>query len=85
TLIELTDEGFSPDELTIAAGTTVTFTNVREGAYPDEVVMGVRSARGIDSEELTPGDSWEYTFSETGEFEFVGQYLTTYSLEIIVE
>jgi plastocyanin len=84
-LIEITDEGFDPSELTIAVGDTVTFSNLREDEYEDEIVMGVRSHSDIESDKLSPGDTWDYTFTEADEYEFVGMYLTIYSLMITVE
>ena len=65
---------YSPRELTVKKGTTVTWTNndqimhtVTSGTAPNEV----RAPDGtFDSKHMRPGQSFSYTFNETGTFPY---------------
>jgi plastocyanin len=58
------DFGFTPDELRVSAGETVTFTN--DGAAAHTVSGG-----GLNSGRLEPGDTYEVTFDEPGEITYL--------------
>ena len=58
--VEARDYWFEPTYLTVAAGTTVTWTN-----YDDESHT-VTNDLGLFDDEIWPGDTWSYTFSEPG-------------------
>ena len=68
--VTLTDFAFSEGELTIAAGTVVTFRNA--GSAPHTVTQGTDGVEADDStfnEQVGPGDEVEITFDEAGTFE----------------
>ena len=60
---------FDPAEITINAGDTVRFVN--EALPPHNVI--VKNAAAFSHEELAfaPGDSFEITFTEPGDFDYV--------------
>jgi plastocyanin len=58
------DFRFTPDELRVSAGETVTFTN--DGAAAHTVSGG-----GLNSGRLGPGDTYEVTFDEPGEIAYL--------------
>lgn len=70
--IEITAEGFSPQVLQITPGTRVTWVNrdssphqVVSGPYPEQNVLP-----SLNSNDLGPGASYTYTFTEKGSFPF---------------
>lgn len=57
--------GYSTDVLEVKVGDTVTWTN------DDNAVHTVTAADGsLDSDFIQPGQSWSYTFTDTGEFNY---------------
>jgi plastocyanin len=79
--IEIADLAFNPDELTIAAGTTVTWENT-DASLPhtsnsdDEV---------WESGTLNEGDEFSFTFEEAGTFAYFCQVHPTMTGTIVVE
>lgn len=61
--IEIKDFAFSPDTITVAKGTTVTWTNKDSTSH---TVKGT----AFTSETLGQGQSYSYTFNEAGTFEY---------------
>jgi len=61
--IRIFDNGFGPDNVTVAAGTTVTWVN--SGRAPHNVVA---SNGSFESPVLRTGESFSYTFSNVGGF-----------------
>jgi len=63
--VEIKDLAFSPATLTVAIGTTVTWTN------QDSVNHTVTSRTGIfDSGIMSRGDTYSLTFNDVGDFEY---------------
>ena len=63
--ITITNSSFNPSMLTIKAGTTVTWINKANGT------MDVTSDNGIfSSGNLSTGQSFNYTFDNTGTFQY---------------
>jgi len=63
--VEIKDFAFNPANLTITAGTTVTWTN------NDTVPHTVTAADGsFDSGTLSPGDTFTHTFTSAGSFDY---------------
>ena len=63
---------FSPDNLTIQPGDTVTFLNAQEDTHD---VMFINVPKGVDAMIMSPmhkkeGDKWSYTFSVPGTYQF---------------
>ena len=64
--VEIVDFTFTPEEITVPAGTTVTWRNA------DEAIHSVADrALGIESEDLAQGGSFEHTYEEAGTFPYV--------------
>ncbi len=72
TIVE-TDDGFSPKELTILAGDTVTFATKRPKSFwpASDPHPTHEYLAGFDPKQaLTPGESWNFTFREPGTWRF---------------
>lgn len=63
--VSMEDNGYSPTNLTVAKGTTVTWTN---NDAVNHTVTG--TSGGPDSVELTSGQTYSYTFSDVGTFPY---------------
>jgi hypothetical protein len=85
-IVLLDDSGFSPDELTIAIGDTVTWVNVRV-EFDSALLIGAQKNTHIKSEMLSVGESYSYTFSEEemGRNVFVDGILISYESFVYVE
>jgi plastocyanin len=79
--VEIADFAFSPDELTIAAGSTVTWTN----ADPDLPHTATSDDDVFDSGNLNEGDDFSFTFEEAGTFSYFCQVHPDMQATIIVE
>ncbi len=63
--ISISNYAFAPDNLTVAVGTTVKWTN------QDDVIHTVEAADGSwGSRDLNQGDSFSYTFTQAGTFSY---------------
>ena len=63
--VTIQNEAFSPATLTVAKGTTVTWTN------KDSVLHTVTgNAGGPASDQLSKGDTYQFTFSTAGTFSY---------------
>ena len=64
--VEIVDFTFTPEEITVPVGTTVTWRNA------DEAIHSVADrSLGIESEDLAQGGSFEHTYEEAGTFPYV--------------
>ena len=64
--VEIVDFTFTPEEITVPVGSTVTWRNA------DEAIHSVADrALGIESEDLAQGGSFEHTYDEAGTFPYV--------------
>lgn len=64
--VEIVDFDFSPGEITVPVGTTVTWRNA------DEAIHSVADrALGVESEDLAQGGAFEHTYTEPGTFPYV--------------
>jgi plastocyanin len=64
-VVNIADNKFDPKELTIKAGTTVTFTNTGNRTHTVTADDG-----SFDSGRLLGGAAFEFTFTEPGEYPF---------------
>jgi plastocyanin len=84
--VTLTDFAFSEGELSIAAGTVVTFRNA--GSAPHTVTEGTDGEEAADStfnEQVAPGDEVEITFDEAGTFEVTCLFHPQMNMTVVVE
>lgn len=71
---------FSPSTITVAVGTTVTWTN------KDHVTHSVTSNTGMfESGDLTNGDIFKYTFSAAGSYDYHCRFHAGMIGKVIVE
>jgi plastocyanin len=66
----LTTDAFSPNPVQVSAGSTVIWTN--DDTQPHTINAGENATPSMlfDSPILAPGDTFEYTFTEAGEFPY---------------
>lgn len=62
--VNIQNYAFSPAEITITKGTTVTWTNL--DTTPHTV-----TGSSFDSGTLQKGQSWSYTFNDAGTFDYI--------------
>ena len=67
--VSVIDNDFDPAQLEVTSGSTVTWTN--DGDLPHTVTADNGS---FESGNLNPGDSFEQTFSEAGEYSYYCEY-----------
>ena len=85
---EVTVEGsqFQPGELSIAAGTVVTFVNIDSFAHTVTEGTGGRAADEPAADEMLEADaSVEVTFDEPGTYEITCRFHPTMQMRIVVE
>jgi len=80
--VQMYDFYFEPETLTIAAGETVTWVNRGRGVH---AVLTLRGTRILDSDNLKAGESWNFTFSEPGEYDYVSPIYPGMLGTVIVE
>lgn len=86
-VIEINNTDFIPEEITIEAGDTVVFKNVRSGRFEDALILGASysDCRDMESPTFGPGEEFSYTFEEPGKCVFIDAIITTIAGEIIIE
>ena len=63
--VEIVEFNFEPEEITVPAGTTITFTNQDKAPHTATADDG-----SFDTEELGKGDSAEETFDDPGTYAY---------------
>ena len=84
--MEYTDEGFSPNELVMPAGTTLTFIN--NSSLQMWVAGGTHPAHDGDFDALkgyAPGETYTYTFTEPGTYDIHNHLSANHFATLIVE
>lgn len=67
---------FTPSQLVVASGTSVTFTN------KDNANHSVTNVNGLfDSGKITSGNSYSFNFTKTGSFSFYCKYHSSVNAE----
>ncbi len=83
-LVFMQSNAFQPEELSISAGTTVTWTN--EDLDEHTVTAGTReSPSGLFDETVPPGGVFSFTFEEPGTYEYFCRIQTGMDGTVIVE
>jgi len=77
--VEIKNFAFDPDTVTIKVGQTVTWTN------QDSVVHTVTGDGGIESDNLSKGDSYSKTFDTEGTFDYHCSIHPSMKGQVIVE
>ncbi len=88
TIISMTDTGFAPETVTVAAGSTVTFVNNGQALHwpasdvhpTHELLPGFDAGRGIAT-----GDEYAFTFTEVGRWSFHDHLNPQFMGAVVVE
>lgn len=84
-VMQLINSGFEKRTLTINKGETVVWKNVRNGRIKQAMIVGARyPCTNVRSGIFYPGDSFKWTFEETGTCTIVDGILTTETMKVIV-
>ena len=78
--VEIVDFEFGPEEITVPAGTTVTFTNQDSAAH-----TATADDSSFDTKELGKGDSAEETFDEPGTYTYYCRFHVFMKGSVVVE
>ena len=78
--VEIVDFEFGPEEITVQAGTTITFTNEDSAAH-----TATADDSSFDTEELGKGDSAEETFDDPGTYEYYCRFHVFMKGSVVVE
>ena len=78
--VEIVEFEFDPEEITVPAGTTVTFTNQDKAAH-----TATADDSSFDTEELGKGDSAEETFDEPGTYSYYCRFHVFMKGSVVVE
>jgi plastocyanin len=78
--VEIVEFEFDPEELTVPAGTTVTFTNQDKAPH-----TATADDSSFDTEELEKGDSAEETFDEPGTYSYYCRFHVFMKGSVVVE
>src|SRR4051812_24580233 len=80
--IEIKDKKYSPAKLTIKAGDTVVWTNRDDG---DHTIVADDGSFGTKDDDLSPGESYKFTFKKKGKYKYHCKYHPREKGEITVE
>ena len=84
--VRLAQFAFDPEELTIPAGTEVSFVNADAAAHTvTEGVDGVAAEDPIIDEELSQSGSTSFTFDELGTYDITCLFHPSMNMSIVVE
>jgi len=76
--VDIKDFTFTPDYLTVKPGTTVVWTN-------NDVAAHKIKSTAFNSETLSQGQTFSFTFNETGIFAYICSFHTSMGGQIIVK
>ena len=80
--IEIKGKKYSPAKLTIKVGETVTWTNRDDS---DHTIVADDGSFGTKENDLSPGESYKFTFKKKGKYKYHCKYHPREKGEIIVE
>ena len=78
--VEIVEFNFEPEEITVPAGTTITFTNQDKAPHTATADDG-----SFDTDELGKGDSAEETFDDPGTYSYYCRFHAFMKGSVIVE
>lgn len=68
--VMMTNQSFTPENLEVEVGTTVTWINDSSEIHTVTSGTGGEHDGIFDSGEVTPGEEYSYTFDETGTYDY---------------
>lgn len=83
--VNLVDGGFEVPEVTIKAGDTIVWQNVREKQPNKALIVGVYPCTKVKSTMFLPGDSFQWKFEEPLRCTIVDGIFTTQAMKVRVE
>lgn len=84
--VKFINRTFEPKELTIKVGDTVVWQNDRDAPGLNKaMVLGTQKCSSVKSKILETGETFEWTFTESGTCKIVDGYLTSNFGTVIVE
>ena len=84
--VEITEDGFEPNQLTISVGDTVEWVNVRvSNTLNKAMVIGTQKCSEAQSDIFETDETFEWTFSEAERCIFVDGITTTQIVTITIE
>ncbi len=83
--VKVTDAGFNPDQVSINAGDTVVWENVRTGKINNAMILGTKLCTKIKSEIFAPGETFEWTFDDPEPCTIVDGIYTNKVMKVLVE
>src|SRR3989344_6800053 len=83
--VQMNNDGFSVEEITIKVGVKVEWKNVRTGSFKTAMIIGTQKCSQVKSRILNAGESYSYTFNEAMVCTIVDGILTTTSMKLTVE
>jgi len=78
--VEIVEFAYEPEEITVPAGSTVTFTNQDKAPH-----TATADDSSFDTEELGKGDSAEETFDEPGTYTYYCRFHAFMKGSVVVE
>lgn len=82
--VEMNNNGFAPEVITIKKGETIQFKNTRTGNRLSQLI-GTQACRVIKSSKLLSGDTFDWKFDTPLKCFFTDAYMTTKTVKVVVE
>ena len=83
-VVNLIDGGFEVPEITIKAGDTIVWQNVREKNPVKALIVAIQPCPRIKSGIFLPGSSFQWKFEKPGKCTIVDGIFTTQAMQVIV-
>ena len=84
-LIKVNLKGFDPNTITIKAGDSIQWENVRSGNLNKAMIVGSSPCTAAKSAVLMPGETYSWTFEEPVKCSFTDAITITQLMKVIVE
>ncbi len=84
-VVNLIDGGFEVPEITIKAGDTIVWQNVREKHPTKAMIVAVQPCAKVKSSVFLPGSTFKWKFEEPVRCTIVDGIFTTQAMKVIVE
>ncbi len=84
-VVQLVNTGFEVPEITIKAGDTVTWKDVRSNSLTEGMIVGTQKCSKVKSKVFDTGEEFSYTFTESGKCTIVDGIYTTQMMKVIIK